>query len=77
MFANSPEAQMSVTSVLVAVVPFVVIGLELYSGCAVIGWTGDRMVVERRKSPGPYWFSIALHTVIAMFLASVMVAANL
>lgn len=67
---------MSVTSVLVAVAPFVVIGLELCSGCAVMGWTGDRMVVEREKSPGPYWFSIALHTVMAAFLAFVIVAAN-
>ena len=39
---------------------FVVVGIELYSGVAIIGWTGNNMVVEREKHPGPYWFAIAI-----------------
>jgi hypothetical protein len=30
-----------------------IIVLELFCGFALIGWTGDRMLVERAKSPGP------------------------
>ena len=45
-----------------------VICLELFSGCALIGWAGDHMVVERKKSPGPYWFTILLHSFIGIGL---------
>ena len=35
-----------------------IIVLELLTGFAVIGWSGDKMVVQRAESPGPYWFAI-------------------
>ncbi|MEM7782890.1 MAG: hypothetical protein AAF939_13760 [Planctomycetota bacterium] len=45
-----------------------VIGLELFTGFAMIGWTGDYMVVEREKSPGPFWFTIILHMLVGFGL---------
>ncbi len=45
---------------------FFVIGLELYTGFAFLGWAGDNRVVEREKSPGPYWFAISFHLLIAI-----------
>ncbi len=31
--------------------------LQLATGIAVVGWSGDSMPVHRDKSPGPYWFA--------------------
>lgn len=45
-----------------------VLVLELYLGVAILGWVGDKMIVEREKSPGPYWFAIALHSIIGIGL---------
>lgn len=45
-----------------------IIAIELYTGCAIIGWTGDNMVIEREKSPGPYWFAVILHALIGILL---------
>lgn len=45
-----------------------IIGLELFTGCALIGWAGDNMVIEREKSPGPYWFAIVLHSLVGIGL---------
>ena len=45
-----------------------IIAIELFTGCAIIGWTGDNMVVEREKSPGPYWFAVILHALIGVLL---------
>ncbi|MBL8890285.1 MAG: hypothetical protein JNL67_09915 [Planctomycetaceae bacterium] len=42
--------------------------LELWLGCAVIGWSGDNMVVERERNPGPYWFAISLHCLTGVAL---------
>ena len=41
-----------------------IIALELFTGFAVIGWTGDYMMVEREKSPGPFWFAIVVQLLI-------------
>ena len=46
---------------------FVVV-FELGTGCAVLGWAGDKMVVDRRKNSGPYWIAIALHIFIVIGL---------
>ena len=46
----------------------VIIAIELFTGFAVVGWTGDKMVVERAKSPGPYWFTMVLHCLIGIGL---------
>lgn len=43
-----------------------IVGLELFTGFAFIGWTGDNMLVERKKNPGPYWFGIAVHILLAL-----------
>ena len=40
--------------------------LELMFGLAVIGWTGDNMVVEREKTPGPFWFAIIVHALVGI-----------
>ena len=45
-----------------------IIGLELFTGFVIIGWTGDNMVVERKRHPGPYWFGIILHVIVAVGL---------
>lgn len=45
-----------------------IIGLELFTGCAIIGWSGDRMIAERKKHPGPYWFGITLHVIVGVAL---------
>ena len=39
---------------------------EFWSGLAIIGWSGDKMVVERAKQPGPYWFAMVLHTIVGI-----------
>ena len=46
----------------------VIILFELFTGIAVVGWAGDKMVVERAESPGPYWFTIVLHSLIGLGL---------
>ena len=46
---------------------FVVV-MELFTGCAIIGWTGDNMVVPREKSPGPYRFAVILHSLAGILL---------
>lgn len=38
--------------------------LELWSGFAFSGWASKNMLVEREKSPGPYWFIMALQTIV-------------
>ncbi len=53
-----------------------IIGLELFTGCAIIGWAGDNMVVERQKAPGPYWFAITLHCLVGIGLPIVIMFAS-
>jgi hypothetical protein len=53
-------------SILVCVGCLCFVGAELWTGIAVMGWTGDFATVERAKSPGPYWFTMALHTLIGI-----------
>ena len=53
-----------------------IIGLELFTGCAMIGWAGDNMVVERKKSPGPYWFAITLHSLVGIGLPTLLMFAS-
>jgi len=43
-----------------------IVALELLTGCALVGFDGDNMVVEREKSPGPYWFAILVHATIGI-----------
>jgi len=63
-------------SIGIGVFSLFVIGLELFTGCALIGWAGDNMVVEREKSPGPYWFAVILHSLIGIGLPLLFVIAS-
>jgi hypothetical protein len=45
-----------------------IIALELYTGFAWCGWTGDNMVIEKEKHPGPYWLTIGIHLFILIAL---------
>ncbi len=54
--------------VILSIVAICFLVAEFWSGIAVLGWNGDHMVVFREKSPGPYWFTMALHTVIGVGL---------
>lgn len=42
--------------------------MELWFGIAVMGWSGDRAIVHRDKSPGPYWFVMAVQTFVLIVL---------
>ena len=53
-----------------------IVVFELYTGSALIGWSADRMLVERAKSPGPYWFAIGLHIVICVGLPALYLVAG-
>ena len=41
--------------------------LELWTGLAVVGWAGDKSLIERQKAPGPYWLVMALQTTLIVF----------
>jgi hypothetical protein len=49
---------------------------ELWSGYAVIGWAGDRSVVERSKSPGPYWFAIVVQAICWICISALWIYAR-
>ena len=49
--------------------------LQLWTGFAVAGWAGDRSLIERAKSPGPYWFVMVLQTAV-LIVISVLIALN-
>jgi hypothetical protein len=55
-------------TIFLSIVAFCVLVAEFWTGFAVIGWSGDNVVIDRRKSPGPYWFMMLLHTVIGVGL---------
>ncbi len=40
----------------------------------MVGSSGDDVVIQRDKSPGPYWFTMTLHVLIAV-VASLLSAA--
>ena len=50
-----------------------IIVMELLTGCALVGWSGDNVVVEREKAPGPYWFTVALHSFAGLAVPLVIV----
>ena len=49
--------------------------LQLWTGIAVAGWAGDQSLIEREKSPGPYWFVMALQTAVLIAIP-VLIALN-
>jgi hypothetical protein len=54
--------------IILSIVAFCVLVAEFWTGIAVVGWSGDNLVIERKRSPGPYWFTMALHTLIGVGL---------
>ena len=57
----------------IVLMTFVTFVLELWTGCAIVGWAGDRSVIEREKSPGPYWSVMIFQVVIIAVFAALMV----
>ncbi len=54
---------------ILAVVAVATYVLQLWTGVAVAGWAGDQSLIEREKSPGPYWFVMILQTLVIIFVA--------
>lgn len=46
-------------------------------GIAVIGWQGDRLFLERSKTPGPYWMMMTLHTIVCIGLPALAFMAGI
>lgn len=63
---------MTIAAIAGTIFAWAMIALQLLTGFAVIGWTGDNMVVERETAPGPFWFAIVLQTLIALGLSSLI-----
>lgn len=49
--------------------------LQLWTGVAVAGWSGDKSLIQRELSPGPYWFVMALQTLV-IFGVPLLIAMN-
>ena len=54
--------------IILSVVAFCVLVAEFWTGNAVVGLSGEDMLIEREKSPSSYWFMMALHTLIGVGL---------
>ena len=59
---------MPALEILFALCAVLTIVLELVTGVALMGWVGDRIVVDRRKNPGPYWITMSLQILITIGL---------
>jgi hypothetical protein len=46
---------------------------EVWTGYAVIGWAGDRSIIEKAKAPGPYWFAITLQAICWFAVSAIWV----
>lgn len=42
--------------------------LQLWIGVAFVGWAGDFSFVDRETRPGPFWFVMALQTVLLLLI---------
>ncbi len=51
-----------------SIVFFCILVAEFWTGFAVIGFSGDDMLIDRKKSPGPYWLVMAIQTAIGVGL---------
>ena len=54
--------------IILSIVAFCVLVAEFWTGVAVVGLTGDYMVIEREKSASGYWFVMAIHMFIGVGL---------
>ncbi len=65
-------------AICLSIVSSCVLAAEFWAGIAVDGGTfGDDMVVEREKAPGPYWFTMAIHTAIGVGVPLLSILADL
>ena len=55
--------------IILSVVAFCVLVAEFWTVNAVVGLSGEDMLIEREKSPSSYWFMMALHTLIGVIAA--------
>ena len=55
-------------AIILTVVSCAILIAEFWLGIAVIGWQGERLFLERAKTPGPYWMMMVLHTTICVAL---------
>ena len=46
--------------------------VQLWTGVAVIGGSGEQPLLERNKRPGPYWFVMAIQTLV-LFVVPVLI----
>ena len=53
-----------------------IVVMELLTGCAVIGWVGDNMVVRRERTPGPFWFAITIQGFMGITLTLLLLFAE-
>ncbi len=65
----------TVVPILLAVSAVTTYLLQLWTGFAVAGLTGDNALVDRRTKPGPYWFIMAFQTLV-MFGIPILIALN-
>ena len=64
-------------TVLIATVSLGVLIAEFWMGIAVPGLAADQPYIERSEHPGPYWFMMSLHTVVAVGLPTLAYFSNL
>ena len=55
-------------AITLSIVSLVILFAELWLGIVVIGWQGDKLFLERSKTPGPYWMMMALHATFCIGL---------
>ncbi len=70
------ELKLMFTAIVLSGFSACIICLELLTGFALIGLAGNEMLVEREKSPGPYWFAIALHFLIGIVFPYLLMFAS-
>jgi hypothetical protein len=72
-FANLP-----MTFIDVILFPFstIIFISEIWTGYAVIGWSGDRSVIEKAKNPGPYWLALTVQAICWFGVTAIWVYAR-
>ena len=74
LHADFPPTNM--IAIALSIVAICVLVAELWTGFAVCGLSGDDLVIDRRKSPGPYWFMMSLHGVASVAIPLLAAAAT-
>ncbi|MCM2372615.1 hypothetical protein [Aporhodopirellula aestuarii] len=66
----------TVVPILLAVSAIVTYFLQLWTGFAVAGISGENALVDRRKQPGPYWFLMAFQTLCLIGIPILIALSN-